>query len=102
MTTYKFIYEGRVFEDSSTSSFPSSTTLEAFHEFDADQSWQTILWQFCRFLEHVGFEGVRERVKISGHCDTNLFQDFYERPVGFQEMLEEYCEALDKHDGDAV
>lgn len=102
MSRFQFVYDGDQHEDSADSPFPSYTTIEATHEFDGDQTWQPILWQFCRFLEHIGFEGVRHRVKIEGHVEEALFQEFYERPVDTQMSLDEYLEALDRRDGDAT
>ncbi len=102
MSSFRFIYEGGDFEDEGNSPFPSKTTIESFHEFADDQTWETILWQFCKFLEHTGFEGVRKRVIIEGLRHECLFQDFFNREVNTDELLEDYIEALDKTDKDAL
>jgi len=98
MSSFRFIYEGGDFEDDSNSPFPSKTIIESFHEFADDQTWETILWQFCKFLEHTGFEGVRKRVVIEGLRHECLFQDFFNREVNTDEILEDYIEALNKDD----
>jgi len=96
MTTYRFIYEGQEFDDRSDSPFPSETVLEARHDFDDDQTWHPILWQFCRFLEHVGFEGVRKRVKIDGDINECLFQRYFEEKRYTAEDIQEYYDALNE------
>jgi len=96
MTTYRFIYEGQEFDDRSDSPFPSETVLEARHDFDDDQTWHPILWQFCRFLEHVGFEGVRNKVKIDGDIDECLFQRYFEEKRYTAVDVQEYFDALNE------
>ena len=96
MTTYRFIYEGQEFDDISDSAFPSETVIEARHDFGSDQPWHPILWQFCRFLEHVGFEGVRQKVKIDGDINECLFQRFYDEPRYTEEDVQEYFDALNE------
>ena len=100
MSNFKFIYESKVFEDRSNSPFPSDTTIEATHVFDDDQTWVAVLWQFCHFLEHIGFEGVRKNVTIDSNCDDALFQKYFNNKVFVKENVEEYCEAINKHYGD--
>ena len=96
MTTFRFIYEGVEYDHKFDSPFPSETTVEAKHEFDPDQTWHPILWQFCRFLEHIGFEGVREKVKIDADINDCLFQHFYDDPRYTEEDIQEYFDALNK------
>jgi hypothetical protein len=96
MTTYRFIYEGQEFDDRSDSPFPSETVLEARHDFDGDQTWHPILWQFCRFLEHVGFEGVRKKVKIDGDINECLFQRYFDEPRYTEEDIQKYYDALNE------
>jgi len=96
MTTYRFIYEGQEHSDRFDSPFPSDTVIEARHDFDGDQTWHPILWQFCRFLEHVGFEGVRQKVKIDGDVNECLFQRFYDEPRYTEEDVQEYFDALNE------
>jgi hypothetical protein len=96
MTIYRFIYEGTEYEHKFNSPFPSDTTIESKHEFDADQTWHPILWQFCHFLEHIGFEGVRKKVKIDADIDDCLFQNFYNDPRYTEEDMQEYFDALHK------
>lgn len=96
MTTYRFIYEGQEHGDSFDSPFPSESVIEARHDFDSDQPWHPILWQFCRFLEHIGFEGVRQKVKIDGDVNECLFQRFYDEPRYTEEDVQEYFDALNE------
>ena len=96
MTTYRFIYEGQEFDDRPSSPFPSDTNIEVRHDFDSDQPWHPILWQFCHFLEHIGFEGVRQKVKIDGDINECLFQRFYDEPRYTEEDVQEYFDALNE------
>jgi len=96
MTTYRFIYEGQEFDDRFDSPFPSETVIESRHDFGPDQPWHPILWQFCRFLEHVGFEGVRNKVKIDGDINDCLFQRYFEEKRYTEEDIQEYFDALNE------
>jgi hypothetical protein len=44
--------------------YPTSTVVTAEYTFDDMVTWDVILWQFCKFLEASGYEGVKERVQI--------------------------------------
>ena len=98
MTTYRFIYESQQFDDRNSSPFPSDTNIEVRHDFDSDQPWHPILWQFCHFLEHIGFEGVRKKVKIDGDIDNCLFQHYFSKPHFTEEEVKDYFEALNEED----
>jgi hypothetical protein len=56
---------------------PEASTIKARHYFEDGITWVPILWQFCKFLESVGYEGVRGRVVIKDpygmERDSHLF-----------------------------
>ena len=77
--TYTFTYNSEPAEDNAGSPFPSHTRLSATYEVSSDQPWKVILWQFCKFLEHTGFTGVCDRVKIDMlKTDDWLFESCYD------------------------
>jgi hypothetical protein len=38
--------------------------VTAEFSFDDACTWDVILWQFCKFLEMTGYEGVRNKIKL--------------------------------------
>jgi hypothetical protein len=86
--TYEFNYRVHAnLEDDEESLFPERTMITAEHQFQMGHTWEQVLWQFCRFLESTGFEGVREKVLIRDdhHRCGYLFQDYFDRPVELNE-----------------
>jgi hypothetical protein len=44
--------------------YPVSSAIDASFDFQGGVTWDVILWQFCKFLESTGYEGVRERIRL--------------------------------------
>lgn len=59
---FRFIYDSEKGNGFFVS--PEASTIKARHYFEDGITWVPILWQFCKFLESVGYEGVRSRVVI--------------------------------------
>ena len=57
---------------------PEASTIKARHYFEDGITWVPILWQFCRFLESIGYEGVRERVLIKDPYDIESDKGLFE------------------------
>lgn len=91
--------------------YPVSSDIDARHTFSSGNTWDIILWQFCKFLESTGYCGVTDKIRIVDEYgvmkQNNLFVCIGEKENewSFDEdeklSVEEYVEALDKHDGDA-
>lgn len=43
---------------------PEASTIDTRHHFEEGITWVPILWQFCKFLECIGYVGVTSRVVI--------------------------------------
>lgn len=52
-------------EDYDSRPYPASTDLSAEFTFDDGCTWDVVLWQFCKFLEMTGYEGVREKIRLN-------------------------------------
>jgi hypothetical protein len=104
INTYRFTYESRNYEPDSDSPFPSSTTVEVEHQFEEGQTWEAVMWQFARFLEHTGYEGVRKRIKIDLAKSDDWLFDKCPNHDNFDEVLADLdqIEPLDRRDGDAT
>jgi hypothetical protein len=61
-----FTFEYRVAEDGDDDRvpYPVYSNLNATHEFHDACTWDVVLWQFCKFLEHSGYIGITERVVL--------------------------------------
>ena len=57
---YRFIYDSEVAPDAVD--YPEATTVRTRHYFTDGTVWPVILYQFCKFLESTGYEGVREKI----------------------------------------
>ena len=72
---YRFIYDSE--KGQGFGVCPEASTVKARHYFEDGITWVPILWQFCKFLESTGYEGVRDRVIIKDpygmERDSNLF-----------------------------
>lgn len=80
---YVFKFESSADDDFLSSTFPNHTSITAEHEIDSCATWEVALWQFCKFLETTGFEGVRNRVIVKTCFEddnTTLFEKIYEPP----------------------
>lgn len=59
---FRFIYDSEVSPESTD--YPEATTVKTRHYFTDGTTWPVVLYQFCKFLESTGYEGVREKVII--------------------------------------
>jgi hypothetical protein len=44
--------------------YPVSSVVDAAFDFEGTVTWDVILWQFCKFLEATGYEGVRSKIRL--------------------------------------
>lgn len=78
---FRFSFDDAFDEDSVA--FPQSTTVKHRIYVDDCSTWVPVLWQFCKFLEASGYEGVKEKVVIKTclpDLDNYLFETIYEKP----------------------
>ena len=59
---YRFIYDSDVNDDSTE--YPEATSVKVRHYISDGTTWPVILYQFAKFLETCGYEGVKEKVII--------------------------------------
>jgi len=78
---YRFAFDDAFDEDSVD--HPQCNTVKQRIYVDEGSTWIPILWQFCKFLEATGYEGVKEKVVIKTcmpDLDNYLFETIYEKP----------------------
>jgi len=67
---YRFIYDSE--KGQGFGVCPEASTIKTRHYFEDGITWVPILWQFCKFLESTGYEGVRDRViKVKDGVDLS-------------------------------
>ena len=44
--------------------YPTDSEFTADLTFNDGVTWDVVLWQFCKFLEMTGYEGVRAKIRI--------------------------------------
>lgn len=49
--------------------YPVASVIDATFDFQGGATWDVILWQFCKFLEATGYEGVRRRIRLVDNFD---------------------------------
>lgn len=95
---YRFAFDDE-FQENGLPSYPQATTVKQRIYVDECSTWVPILWQFCKFLEATGYEGVRERVVIKDpygmHSDDELFETL--GPEDDEELDEDIEEAVDDY-----
>lgn len=94
---YRFIYDSEVSPDSTD--YAEATTVKTRHYFTDGTTWPVILYQFCKFLESTGYEGVREKVVIKDKYGFHKDSGF--ETIGPEEDDDFIFEALDNQDKDA-
>lgn len=52
-------------EDYDSRPYPATTDLSVEFTFDDGCTWDVVLWQFCKFLEMTGYEGVRSKIRLN-------------------------------------
>lgn len=99
---FRFIYDSEKGEGFCVT--PEASTIKARHYFEDGITWAPILWQFCKFLESVGYEGVRDRVIIKDpygmESDRGLFETLGpDQYIANAEVIEDEEEEEDEEDG---
>lgn len=68
--------------DDDPAPYPVSSSIDATFDFQGGVTWDVILWQFCKFLESTGYEGVRAKIRLVDNYDfmvyNHLFTCIYE------------------------
>jgi hypothetical protein len=62
--TFEIKYYQYEDEDYDSRPYPATTDLSAQFTFDDGCTWDVVLWQFCKFLEMTGYEGVRNKIRL--------------------------------------
>jgi hypothetical protein len=69
--------------------FPVASAIDASFDFQGAATWDVILWQFCKFLEATGYEGVRSRIRLIDNFDfmskNHLFECIEENEEDWSE-----------------
>jgi hypothetical protein len=100
---YRFIYDSE-FDTEEPTTYPEATTVKARHYFADFTAWPTILYEFCKFLEATGYNGVMERVVLKD--PYNMERDGLFETIGPNQYIAtdefmEKAEPLDNEDKDA-
>jgi len=100
---YRFIYDSE-FDTEEPTTYPEATTVKARHYFADFTAWPTILYEFCKFLEATGYNGVMERVVLKD--PYNMERDGLFETIGPNQYIAtdefmEKVEPLDNEDKDA-
>ena len=66
---YRFIYDSELSPD--TTEYPEAVSIKSRYYFTDGTTWPVILYQFCKFLESCGYEGVKEKVVIRDPYDVH-------------------------------
>jgi len=81
---------------------PINSELQAEFTFNSGCTWDVILWQFCKFLEATGYQGVTERVRLVDKLDimahNHLFQCIDDDVWGDDDDTEEDEEETDQEE----
>ena len=88
---YRFIYDSDV--NDSSSKYPEATNIKVRHYFSDEASWPVVLYQFCKFLENVGYIGVTEKVIIKDKYGVHPDCGF--ETIGEEQEVEDDLEDLD-------
>lgn len=94
---YRFAFDDE-FQEDCLSNFPQANTVKQRIYVKDESTWVPILWQFCKFLEATGYEGVKEKVVIKdpyGMHGDDLFETI--GPEDDEELDEEIEEAVDDY-----
>jgi len=87
-SVYRFIYDSEM--DKGATEWPEASTIEARHYFDSGVTWVKVLYQFCKFLENSGYEGVRHRIIIKDpYCIEDAFSCGFELQQPKEEIEDE-------------
>jgi hypothetical protein len=64
--------------DDDTLPYPVASVIDSTFDFQGGVTWDVILWQFCKFLESTGYEGVRSKIRLNDPLgimqQNNLFE----------------------------
>ena len=80
-----FIYDYACEDEHKWSEVPSSVSLRSEFEFEDETRWPTIMREFVRFLESIGYEGIRDQVilvdKFGMEDSIGFFKTLAEDPT---------------------
>lgn len=96
---FRFIYDSEASQGSTD--YPEASSVKVRHYVEAGTTWPVVLYQFCKFLEATGYEGVREKVVIRDQYDFHKEAGF--ETIGPNECIVDVSEDidLDNEDKDA-
>lgn len=79
-------YDCNDVDDNDYLPYPVSSVIDSSFDFQGGVTWDVILWQFCKFLEATGYEGVRSKIRLIDNFDimskNYLFTCIYEPDLG--------------------
>jgi hypothetical protein len=78
----KFEYEDYSSLEERWSEVPSSVEISSAYTFEDDTRWAVILREFVRFLEAMGYSGVKDQIVLIDKYDM-------EGPIGFFKTVTE-------------
>ena len=96
---YRFIYDSEFSEEATD--YPEATSVKVRHYVESGTTWPVVLYQFCKFLEATGYEGVRDKVVIRDRFDFHKDAGF--DTIGSNQYIADFPEEpeeLDNEDKD--